>query len=175
LHHKVQFNHVLEIFRIWFGNSRHLILMFTKEIEDGKIKCDRYWPEKGDSFTFDVLEVALIEENVHQDITKRIFTLTDTMSNESRTITQLQYLDWPDHGVPHDTASFLKIVKTASEVSLPIIVHCSAGIGRTGSFCTVHSILEKLKYDMKQDPKKEHVINVPKVLQELKKTENWNG
>jgi len=114
------------------------------------------------------LEVALIEENV-QDITKRIFTLTDTMSNESRTITQLQYLDWPDHGMPGDTASFLKIVKTASEASLPIIVHCSAGIGRTGSFCTVHSILEKLKYDMKQDPKKEHVINVPKTLQELKR------
>lgn len=61
---------------------------------------------------------------------------------EPRIITHFQYREWPDHGLPSSPAGFLRLVQLVCQVDTgtPIVVHCSAGIGRTGTFCTVHSI-----------------------------------
>jgi len=82
---------------------------------------------------------------------------------KKREILQYQYVEWPDHGLPFVSATFLGLCETVNEFNppnSPIVVHCSAGIGRTGTFCTVHTILEKLKEDMKDNPTKEPCFSV---------------
>jgi protein tyrosine phosphatase len=63
--------------------------------------------------------------------------------SEARIITHFQYREWPDHGLPASPTGFLRLVQLVCQVDsgTPIVVHCSAGIGRTGTFCTVHSII----------------------------------
>ena len=75
---------------------------------------------------------------------------------EVRTVRQLHYLGWPDHGVPSDLASFASLLqlyrslRAVTPRTAPVIVHCSAGIGRTGTFCTIDLALDQLAHCIQQ-------------------------
>ena len=75
----------------------------------------------------------------------RAFSVTNTAlpDSEPRMVSHFQYREWPDHGLPASPTGFLRLVQLVCQVDAgtPIVVHCSAGIGRTGTFCTVHSII----------------------------------
>lgn len=111
-----------------------------------------YWPDHiGSDASLNMPEVALNVELVYcdtfVDYTRRTFKVTDTDLNESRTVLQFHYNTWPDFGIPSSPMAFLQFLKQVRESGGldadvgPAIVHCSAGIGRSGTFCLVDSCL----------------------------------
>jgi len=156
-----------DFWRMVWETDSNVIVMLTKEVENDKIKCTHYWPmEKGCSFTFeDGLQVTLLsEEKTFQDrLVERTLLLKHLIESKERQIVHFQYMDWPDHGLPENAAAFRKILHKVDKVrqrKTPIVVHCSAGIGRTGTFCTVHSTLEKLHLHLREKPNELPEFNV---------------
>lgn len=126
--------------------------MLNKLIEKKQEKCTQYWPGKiGKDNAMNLDDVGLtIEYLEHQDHSyylTRTFKLTDTDSGDSREIIQFHYTTWPDFGVPSSPTAFLEFLRKVRESGVleedvgPAIVHCSAGIGRSGTFCLVDSCL----------------------------------
>lgn len=149
-----------------------VVVMLTKEVENDRIKCDRYWPEMDCPLSFDGFKITLvdIEETSKDELITRKLLLENTETGEERTIAQLQYIAWPDHGLPTSTTAFLELIDEADSFksTAPIIVHCSAGIGRSGTFCAVHSILEKLKLDLQEDPNAEISFNIVQTILDMR-------
>ncbi|XP_013383779.1 tyrosine-protein phosphatase non-receptor type 11 [Lingula anatina] len=142
---------------IWQENSR-IIVMTTKEVERGKNKCVRYWPEEGRTKDLEVpggkIHVQHVKENVMTDYTWReleVWHDGEDQPKEHRKVYHYHFKVWPDHGVPADPGcvlSFLQDVNTQQESipgAGPIVVHCSAGIGRTGTFIVIDMILNQIR------------------------------
>jgi len=130
------------------------IVMLANEIENGKEKVFPYWPEMSnleiDNFVLSRIS-QVNQDDVHVIIRK--INIHNLKTGETREVEQLQYTGWPDQGLPATTDGFryvLDQVMTYDEKHLentkppPILVHCSAGIGRTGVFCAVHSVIAKI-------------------------------
>ncbi|KAG7171479.1 Tyrosine-protein phosphatase non-receptor type 4-like 3 [Homarus americanus] len=100
------------------------------------VKCHRYWPRLYETVDFGTLQVTCLKEEETPGFAFREFTLINTENQDERHITHMQYLAWPDHGVPEDSTDFLNFVAQVRQARTgmvePTIVHCSAGIGRTG-------------------------------------------
>uniref|UniRef100_A0AC34QJT7 Uncharacterized protein n=1 Tax=Panagrolaimus sp. JU765 TaxID=591449 RepID=A0AC34QJT7_9BILA len=112
------------------------IVMLTTLVEKGRIKCHQYWPSKRDSLDLGNLVITNMSEKMEAHCHYREIALKNKTTREERMVTQMQYTSWPDHGVPENPKHFIDFVgevRRARNGSLdPIIVHCSAGIGRTG-------------------------------------------
>ncbi|XP_013774130.2 tyrosine-protein phosphatase non-receptor type 3-like isoform X2 [Limulus polyphemus] len=120
---------------VWEQKSK-LVVMVTTLLERGRTKCHKYWPDKHKTETFGHLEVTCIVEMETPYLVHREFCLKNKQTNTETNVIQMQYVAWPDHGVPIDASDFLsfvwKVREYRDEVNAPTIVHCSAGIGRTG-------------------------------------------
>uniref|UniRef100_A0A1S4GFJ7 Tyrosine-protein phosphatase non-receptor type n=2 Tax=Anopheles gambiae TaxID=7165 RepID=A0A1S4GFJ7_ANOGA len=137
---------------IWQENTR-VIVMTTKEMERGKKKCEKYWPDPQQSKEWGHARVRCLSETSTADYTLREFLLS-WRGQEDRKIYQYHFQVWPDHGVPADPGcvlNFLQDVNTRqAQLQLeglmpgPICVHCSAGIGRTGTFIVIDMILDQI-------------------------------
>ncbi|XP_020494184.1 tyrosine-protein phosphatase non-receptor type 2a [Labrus bergylta] len=134
---------------IWEQCSK-AVIMLNRVIEKGSEKCAQYWPtteEQQMSFTDTGFVVRLLSEEDQSYYTIRVLELHNTMTKESREIYHFHYTTWPDFGVPESPASFLKFLfKVRESCSLdqehgPSVVHCSAGIGRSGTFALVDTCL----------------------------------
>lgn len=126
--------------------------MLNKLIEKKQEKCFQYWPAKiGKDNVMKLEDVGLtveyVENNDHSYYLTRTLRLTDVDSGETREIIQFHYTTWPDFGVPSSPIAFLEFLRKVREAGVleqdvgPAIVHCSAGIGRSGTFCLVDSCL----------------------------------
>jgi len=112
-------------------------------------KSAQYWPSQIGEVrrTVDGIEIKLLKETETKNFIIRELRLTHTSSNTNREIKQLHYVNWPDFNVPDSPDSFLDFLETVRETGCfgedvgPPIVHCSAGIGRSGTFCLVDSCL----------------------------------
>ena len=138
-------NHTINDFwRMVWETHCAVIVMMTNVVENGCIKCNRYWNEMGTITIGDIKVKSMGYHSITRSLRMRRFEVENTNdSSNKRLISHFQYLDWPDHGIPKDIQSFLDLVKVvdSEEVNsngVPLIVHCSAGIGRTGTFCAVH-------------------------------------
>ncbi|XP_036676312.2 tyrosine-protein phosphatase corkscrew isoform X2 [Drosophila suzukii] len=137
---------------VWQENTR-VIVMTTKEYERLKEKCARYWPDEGRTEQFGHARIQCVSENSTSDYTLREF-LVSWREQPARRIYHYHFQVWPDHGVPADPGcvlNFLQDVNTrqshlaqAGEKPGPICVHCSAGIGRTGTFIVIDMILDQI-------------------------------
>ncbi|UXI15577.1 hypothetical protein NH340_JMT01520 [Sarcoptes scabiei] len=126
-----------------------IIVMTTKEIERSKPKCVRYWCDRDQTTKFGRVTVQTINEKTMLDYTLREFKVFyDNNESESRIVYHYHFMAWPDHGVPSDPGcvlNFLHEVNCKQESigdSKPIIVHCSAGIGRTGTFIVIDILID---------------------------------
>jgi len=132
---------------IWLENT-NIIVMLTRLVENDRCKCHKYWPNK-ETLQWSFLKITHILPVVKftSEIKIRKFLIENTETRESREVTQFQFREWPDHGLPENTVHFrqlLKIVNKENKKNGPIVVDCSAGIGRTGTFCAVDSTLKKI-------------------------------
>ncbi|XP_071517554.1 tyrosine-protein phosphatase non-receptor type 11-like isoform X3 [Panulirus ornatus] len=134
---------------VWQENTR-VIVMTTKEVERGKNKCGRYWPDEGSSKEYGRITVRNISESSNNDYILREFLVVKDDLPE-RKIFHYHFTAWPDHGVPSDPGcvlNFLHDVNKRQEdipSAGPVVVHCSAGIGRTGTFIVIDMILDQIK------------------------------
>ncbi|KAF2354314.1 PTP type protein phosphatase [Trinorchestia longiramus] len=139
----------------WEQGSTTLVMM-TKLEERTRIKCDQYWPGRvSQTEAYNNMHVTLTDVQELATYTVRTFQLQKMGGPERREIRQFQFTAWPDHGVP-DTPTpfltFLRRVKQCNPVdSGPIVVHCSAGVGRTGAFIVIDAMLERIKTERTVD------------------------
>lgn len=159
---------------IWEQNSS-AILMLNKIIEKKQIKCHQYWPDNIGSehlMTFNDVGLSLeyLKSESYKNFSIRTFRLTDTESAKTRDVIQFHYTTWPDFYVPDSPLAFLHFLKRVRDSgalntdSGPAVVHCSAGIGRSGTFCLVDSCLVMV------DKEGENKINVTDLLLELRQS-----
>ncbi|XP_044313774.1 tyrosine-protein phosphatase non-receptor type 61F isoform X2 [Drosophila rhopaloa] len=155
---------------VWEQNSS-AILMLNKLMEKKQVKCHLYWPnelgaDKALKLPHVKLTVELIRCETYQNFVRRWFKLTDLETQQSREVMQFHYTTWPDFGIPSSPNAFLKFLQQVRDSGClsrevgPAVVHCSAGIGRSGTFCLVDCCLVLIdKYGE---------CNVSKVLCELR-------
>ncbi|XP_071109782.1 tyrosine-protein phosphatase non-receptor type 11-like isoform X1 [Haliotis cracherodii] len=144
---------------VWQENSR-VIVMTTKEVERGKNKAVRYWSDNSEKELVKptpngCVKVKVISEVTETDYITReleVRMVVEGQESEPRQIYQYHFQTWPDYGVPGDPGSvlnFLHVVNARQDMiddkAGPIIVHCSAGIGRTGTFIVIDIILNQIK------------------------------
>ncbi|XP_059355883.1 tyrosine-protein phosphatase non-receptor type 4-like [Carassius carassius] len=134
-----------DFWQMTWQQGSSLVVMLTTQVERGRVKCHQYWPNPSGSATYGGFQVSCQTEEGNSAFLVREMTLTDIESGESRELTQIQYLAWPDHGVPDDSTDFLDFValvrsKRAGKDE-PVVVHCSAGIGRTGVLITMETAM----------------------------------
>ncbi|CAH8526745.1 unnamed protein product [Schistosoma intercalatum] len=152
-----------------------LIVMLTAISERGRAKCHQYWPDLNHTVNFSVsssprisqsrsstdLQLKTVREEIITDIAYREFDISQIPSHraslqsvlrkqtETRRISQLQYISWPDHGVPNDTDQLISFVEQVQRIrgknQTPIVVHCSAGIGRTGVLIAIETSINLME------------------------------
>ncbi|XP_062305452.1 receptor-type tyrosine-protein phosphatase delta-like isoform X29 [Osmerus eperlanus] len=138
---------------IWEQRSANIVMM-TKLEERSRVKCDQYWPTRGTE-TYGLIQVTLLDTVELATYCVRTFALYKNGSSEKREVRQFQFTAWPDHGVPeHPTPflAFLRRVKACNPPDAgPMVVHCSAGVGRTGCFIVIDAMLERIKHEKTAD------------------------
>uniref|UniRef100_A0A673C640 Tyrosine-protein phosphatase non-receptor type 9 n=1 Tax=Sphaeramia orbicularis TaxID=375764 RepID=A0A673C640_9TELE len=140
-----------------------IIVMTTRVVERGRVKCGQYWPlEEGKTEQHGYFLVRNTHIQVFQDFKLSHLELYNTQSGERREVFHYLYVSWPDFGVPKSASAMLDFRehvlqrREAAVKSLgsswtgppggpPVVVHCSAGIGRTGTFCTLDICLSRLE------------------------------
>lgn len=132
---------------VWEQNAS-LIVMVTSEIEGGKLKCHRYWPDQYErTASYGLITVSHQLTEVRATFIIRHFEITHPKSKTPRQITQFAYTGWPDHGCPETTADLLQFRAAVREhhykTKGPIVVHCSAGVGRTGTYIGLDRFLDE--------------------------------
>ncbi|XP_035989563.1 tyrosine-protein phosphatase non-receptor type 3 [Fundulus heteroclitus] len=128
---------------VW-EQQTHTIIMLTTLTERGRTKCHQYWPHPPEVKDYGHLSVKCHSEECTLAYVTRQFTLRHKKLGEERAVTHLQYVAWPDHGVPDDPSDFLLFISSVRERRRgeePLMVHCSAGIGRTGVLITMETAL----------------------------------
>uniref|UniRef100_A0A2K6CAA7 Receptor-type tyrosine-protein phosphatase beta n=1 Tax=Macaca nemestrina TaxID=9545 RepID=A0A2K6CAA7_MACNE len=135
---------------VWEQNV-HNIVMVTQCVEKGRVKCDHYWPADQDSLYYGDLILQMLSESVLPEWTIREFKIcSEEQLDAHRLIRHFHYTVWPDHGVPETTQSLIQFVRTVRDYinrspgAGPTVVHCSAGVGRTGTFIALDRILQQL-------------------------------
>lgn len=149
-----------------------IIVCLTKSVENRVVKFDPYFVDDFETVYFsDSYEnseqfytVSVVNKFHDKNIIVRYLSITKKNVNgviDNRVVTHLHYIGWPDRSVPSDTVEYLKLYEYIHNTSTPIIVHCSAGIGRTGTFVVVNELIESIKRNIP--------INVINKIIELRK------
>ncbi|XP_033931431.1 receptor-type tyrosine-protein phosphatase kappa isoform X7 [Pseudochaenichthys georgianus] len=135
---------VYDFWRMVWQEQSACIVMVTNLVEVGRVKCYKYWPD--DAEVYGDFKVTFVEVEPLAEYVVRTFTLERRGFNEVREVKQFHFTGWPDHGVPYHATgllSFIRRVKVSNPPAAgPIVVHCSAGAGRTGCFIVIDIMLD---------------------------------
>ncbi|XP_059098877.1 tyrosine-protein phosphatase Lar-like isoform X3 [Tigriopus californicus] len=148
-----------DFWRMVWEQRSSTIVMLTKLEERARIKCDQYWPTRGTE-SYGVMSVTLTDTQELASYVIRTFQLQRVSQapmgmnigyTDRREVKQFQYTAWPDHGVPEHPAPFLQFLRRITAMNPmdagPVITHCSAGVGRTGAFIVIDSMLERVRHE----------------------------
>ncbi|EAN90345.1 putative tyrosine specific protein phosphatase [Trypanosoma cruzi] len=145
-------NTIFDFWRMVFENDVVFVVMLCGEVEDGKAKSEMYWPKENGVLDIGILQISSIGERRLSDLVFRSFILHNA-NGEEHQVYHMQYIGWPDQGIPDTSAPLMEIIQTMgkSELSVqtPIVVHCSGGIGRTGVFIALHVALAQFQLERK--------------------------
>ncbi|XP_006710864.1 receptor-type tyrosine-protein phosphatase F isoform X18 [Homo sapiens] len=143
-----------DFWRMVWEQRTATVVMMTRLEEKSRVKCDQYWPARGTE-TCGLIQVTLLDTVELATYTVRTFALHKSGSSEKRELRQFQFMAWPDHGVPEyptPILAFLRRVKACNPLDAgPMVVHCSAGVGRTGCFIVIDAMLERMKHEKTVD------------------------
>ena len=125
-----------------------MILMLTNEVENNKVKCAKYWPDFGQTLKLSRFHVENMVETSTETFIRRELQVTSTeKGGKTRIVYQFHYHSWPDHDVPDDPSDILGLLseihskQSRDKSNSPIVVHCSAGIGRTGTVIAIDILI----------------------------------
>ncbi|XP_028392948.1 tyrosine-protein phosphatase non-receptor type 23-like [Dendronephthya gigantea] len=130
-----------------------LIVMLTKEVEGKKLKCHQYWPKhEGHSMLFGSLRVTMKRQTSLAFWKERLIHITHNETHELHVVEHYQFTCWPDHGVPSNPSDFftfmghiyIRHLVIDPDIKKPILLHCSAGVGRTGAFIVIYSAMREM-------------------------------
>ncbi|XP_046869798.1 receptor-type tyrosine-protein phosphatase C isoform X2 [Hypomesus transpacificus] len=148
---------VADFWRMIWEQQSSIIVMVTRCEESNRNKCAQYWPSAEDEAEiFDEFVVKLNGEDLCPDYIIRRLTLTNKREKSSeREVTHIQFTSWPDHGVPGEPHLLLKLRRRVNAFknffSGPIVIHCSAGVGRTGTYISIDAMMEGLDSEGRVD------------------------
>ncbi|KAM3596450.1 uncharacterized protein V6R79_014710 [Siganus canaliculatus] len=157
---------------IWEQKTK-AVIMLNRVIEKGSEKCAQYWPtaeEREMAFRDTRFLVTLLSEDIKSYYTTRVLELQNISTGEKREIYHFHYTTWPDFGVPESPASFLNFLFKVRESGAlgvdhgPAVVHCSAGIGRSGTFSLVDTCVVLM--DKRKDPSS---VDIKGILLDMRK------
>ncbi|NWU94896.1 PTPRV phosphatase, partial [Upupa epops] len=137
---------------VWEQNVCNII-MLTVCMENGRVLCDHYWPSESASISCGQIQVDLLRQSSSEEWTMREFKLWNEGLRAERHVSHLHYTAWPDHGIPESTTSimtFRELVREhiqSTKDAGPTLVHCSAGVGRTGTFLALDQLLQQMKQE----------------------------
>ncbi|XP_026119279.1 receptor-type tyrosine-protein phosphatase epsilon isoform X1 [Carassius auratus] len=146
-----------DFWRMVWEHKSATIVMLTNTRERKEEKCYQYWPEQG-CWIYGCVRVAMEDVTVLVDYTIRKFCVQHHAADGCRAprlVTQLHFTSWPDFGVPLSPIGMLKFLKKVKTVNPahagPIIVHCSAGVGRTGTFIVIDAMMDMMHAEARVD------------------------
>uniref|UniRef100_A0A8C7FX70 protein-tyrosine-phosphatase n=1 Tax=Oncorhynchus kisutch TaxID=8019 RepID=A0A8C7FX70_ONCKI len=153
---------VYDFWRMVWQENTATIVMVTNLVEVGRVKCCKYWPD--DTEIYRDMKVTLIETQLLSEYVIRTFAVEKRGAHEIREIRQFHFTGWPDHGVPYHTTGllgFVRRVKSKTPANAgPMVVHCSAGAGRTGCFIVIDIMLDMAE--------REGVVDIYNCVRELR-------
>ncbi|RUS71753.1 hypothetical protein EGW08_020484, partial [Elysia chlorotica] len=131
---------------VWEQSARNIV-MLTRCQEKGREKSDHYWPTDSDPKFYGDLHVVVLNETHMPDWT--VTEIRVSLGEQSRNVRHFHYKIWPDFGVPKDRTSLIRFVRMVRERLVreggPIITHCSAGVGRSGTFIVLDHLLQMIR------------------------------
>uniref|UniRef100_A0A182ZNI0 protein-tyrosine-phosphatase n=1 Tax=Biomphalaria glabrata TaxID=6526 RepID=A0A182ZNI0_BIOGL len=131
-----------DFIRMLWEQHVDIVVMLTNLVEEAKVKCEQYWPESG-KVSFGDTKVQVIQAKTFADYTIRTIELNQ-YNGGTRILTQYHFTSWPDQSVPNSPWALVDLAMKvlAHPTTQPIVVHCSAGVGRTGTFIALHNVLK---------------------------------
>ncbi|XP_065811804.1 receptor-type tyrosine-protein phosphatase C isoform X2 [Labrus bergylta] len=148
---------VCDFWRMVWEQQSSIIVMVTRCEEGNRVKCAQYWPSVvQEAEIFEEFIVKLnSEENCPDYIIRRLSLINKREKNSEREVTHIQFISWPDHGVPGEPYLLLKLRRRVNAFknffSGPIVIHCSAGVGRTGTYIGIDAMMEGLEAEGRVD------------------------
>ncbi|XP_056349685.1 receptor-type tyrosine-protein phosphatase eta-like isoform X1 [Oenanthe melanoleuca] len=149
-------NTIEDFWRMIWEKNIYSIVMLTKCVEQARTKCEQYWPDKQSKSYGDII-VTMVSEVALPEWTIRDFTVEKSNTPESHMVRQFHFTSWPDHGVPETTdllINFRHLVheyNSQNPIDSPTLVHCSAGVGRTGTFIAIDRLIQQMEMESSVD------------------------
>ncbi|NXD14959.1 PTPRU phosphatase, partial [Nothocercus nigrocapillus] len=135
---------VYDFWRMVWQEHCSSIVMITKLVEVGRVKCSKYWPD--DSEMYGDIKITLVKAEALAEYAVRTFTLERRGYSARHEVKQFHFTSWPEHGVPYHATgllAFIRRVKASTPPDAgPIVIHCSAGTGRTGCYIVLDVMLD---------------------------------
>ncbi|KAI9561811.1 hypothetical protein GHT06_012772 [Daphnia sinensis] len=157
-----------DFWRMTWESGTRAIIMLTRCVEKGREKCDRYWPFDTQPVYYGDIQVTILNESHYADWSISEFRVC--RGESSRIIRHFHFNTWPDFGVPDPPTTLIRFVRSfrdrvSTDAHKPIVVHCSAGVGRSGTFIALDRLIQQMQCQ-------DH-IDVFGVVQEMRRERVW--
>eukprot|EP00744_Colponema_vietnamica_P003632 GILI01005536.1.p1 GENE.GILI01005536.1~~GILI01005536.1.p1 ORF type:complete len:351 (-),score=92.12 GILI01005536.1:159-1166(-) len=147
---------IADMWRMVWESESPAVVMLCECVEHDQVRCEQYFPiEAEQPITADDLSVRLVSYSTNDcgSLHTRVLQMTHTPSQSSRTVTHIQFSAWPDYGIPstEEMSALIQLINQVQAVQVPdsegkvapVVTHCSAGVGRTGTFLAAYSLIAR--------------------------------